>query len=224
VTADTTYTVTLVVNDSYEDSAAATTDVTILGTADNDAPVATGNAFNPNEISGTAAIGAPGVLDGDTDDGNPNPPGALTAQLVPGSADEQLKNLSVSPGGSFTYTPGEKVGVFSFDYRAFDGELYSAPATVDVTREIWVDKVEFKASNGEWNIKGKSSNTGGTVTIYLGPTATGTPLTTFTVAGNTRWGGKVRGLAVPGTASSISVDDTSTTDGGAVLNEPITLK
>jgi hypothetical protein len=92
-----------------------------------------------------------------------------------------------------------------------------------VTREIWVDKVEFKASNGEWNIKGKSSNTGGTVTIYLGPTATGTPLTTFSVAGNTRWGGKVKGLAAPGVETAISVDDTSTT-GGAALNESITFK
>jgi hypothetical protein len=223
VTADTTYTLTLVVNDSFEDSAAATTDLTILGTAGNDAPVASPNAFNPNEIGGNAAIGAPGVLAGDTDDGNPNPPGVLTAQLVPGSADEHLKNLSVSPDGSFTYTPDEKVGVFSFDYRAFDGELYSVPATVDVTREIWVDKVEFKASNGEWNIKGKSSNTGGTVTIYLGSTTGGTELTTFTVGGNTRWGGKARGLAAPGVETAISVDDTSTA-GGAVLNQPITFK
>lgn len=222
-TADTTYTVTLVVNDGFEDSAAALTDVTILGTAGNDAPVAIPDAFNPNEIAGTASIAAPGVIVNDTDDGNPTPPGTLTAVLVPGSVNEQLRNLVLNADGSFTYTPREKVGDFTFQYTANDSLLNSAPATVTVTREIWVDKAEYKESKAQWNIKGKSSQTGGTVTIYLGATTGGTVLTTFTVGGDTKWGGKVSGLAPPGATNSISVDNTATTD-GAVLNRTVVLK
>jgi hypothetical protein len=132
----------------------------------------------------------------------------------------------LSTDGSFTWTPAQKVGVFSFTYQAFDGLDFSNVATVDVTREISVKKAEFNNKPERWVISGASSELEGTVTIYLGTTTGGTVLGTATVGGNGNWslsGTVGGGLPAPNGATSISVDNLATT-GGAVLNKPIKLK
>lgn len=236
-----TFTVTLSVSDGYEDSTAASTQVTIGGTAPNVAPVANPDAFNPNEGS-PATIAAPGVLANDVD---PDGPSALTAQLA--TASPLLKNLVLSPDGGFSYSPGEKVGVFPFTYQTFDGIDRSLAAHVDVTREIWVKKVVFKriavgpGSPGQWRIEGRAYlPTGSLVTVYVGPTTEGTCIATAAVSPTGVWKlqktvgtaatGCPGGALVPplGTATGISADHTASVTGcptapvcGAVFNVPI---
>jgi PKD repeat protein/FtsP/CotA-like multicopper oxidase with cupredoxin domain len=244
-TEPTTFTVTLVVNDGYESSAPATTDVTIISSAPNVAPVAVADAFNPNEVAGTAAIAAPGVLANDTDaDGSPSP---LVAQFV--SADERLRNLILTPDGRFTWSPGEPVSTtapFQFVYRAFDGADQSSPTTVSVTREIRVKKVEYirkpAPQNDQWRIEGTSSlrsNVNATlppqyyVTVYLGPSTAGPVIGTARVLSTGVW--KIQQNVPNGTVGeaggSISADNLGTTTDcpeapvcGAVLDVPIRLK
>jgi uncharacterized delta-60 repeat protein len=55
----------------------------------------------------------------------------LTAEVVTGPANGAL---TLNPDGSFVYTPNPNFnGTDSFTYRAFDGTVYSAPATVTLT-------------------------------------------------------------------------------------------
>jgi PKD repeat protein len=213
-----TFTVTLVVNDGFVDSAQDTTEVTVLGTPPNVAPVANNDNFNPNQVSGTATQPAPGVLGNDTDgDSGPSP---LTAILV--SANANLTNLTLNSNGSFTWTPGEKVGTWPFTYQAFDGTDLSNVATVNVTREMSVKKSEYDCGKNQWRVEGKSSAIGGTVTVYIGTTTGGTVVGTATVLADTNWRLQTTGPD-PGTASAISADNTATA-GGAVLNRTITFK
>jgi hypothetical protein len=102
--------------------------VPVGGCADvNDAPVADDDNYSTLEDVNLVAS-APGVLDGDTDPDLDS----LTAELVLGSGPAN-GTLSLNSDGSFTYIPNANFsGVDSFRYRAFDGELYSAEATVSI--------------------------------------------------------------------------------------------
>jgi PKD repeat protein len=213
----TVFTVTLVVNDGYVNSAQASTTVTITGSGSNNAPVAVNDAFNPNAVNTAYSVAAPGVLANDTDaDGNP-----LTAQLV--TVHQDLKNFVLNPNGSFSFGPMEKVGTFPFTYRAFDGTNVSNVATVNVTREIRVTKAEFTGdANQRWTVAGKSSANGSTVTIYLGPLG-GTQLGTATVIGG-NWSFTQSASPNPGTIGATISVDILTTTGGAVSGVPITCK
>lgn len=221
--ASTTYSVTLTVDDGIANDTAQL-DITILGVGGNDAPVANPDAYNPNQVNpnndgkgGLSAIAAPGVLANDTDDGNPNPPGTLSAVLV--SANGNLKNFVLNPDGSFSWIPVGKVGTWSFLYQANDGELASGAVPVDVTREIRVKKALFKESNRRWTVNGTSSELGSTVTIYLGTDTGGTILGTAVVNGAGNWmfrefttanGGSA---PEPGAETSLSVDNLASTVG-----------
>ena len=100
--------------------------VTITITNINDAPVAADDAYAMAEDS-LLTIGVPGVLGNDFDaDGN-----ALASVLVGNPAHGVL---SLNADGSFTYQPGTNYhGTDSFTYRATDGALTSAVATVTIT-------------------------------------------------------------------------------------------
>ncbi|HEY6169749.1 MAG TPA: Ig-like domain-containing protein, partial [Verrucomicrobiae bacterium] len=110
-------------NDGVADSAAAT--VTITVTPVNDPPVAANDAYSVNEDT-LLNVAAPGVLANDSDvDGDP-----LTAALVTGPAHG---TLTLNTNGSFTYLPATNFnGMDSFSYKANDGALDSAPATVTI--------------------------------------------------------------------------------------------
>ena len=100
--------------------------VSIEVSAANDAPVARGRSY-VTTTSNTLEIPSPGVLENDSDiDGD-----SLTAVLESGVSHG---SLVLNPNGSFTYTPENGfTGIDSFSYRAFDGSLYSDPATVTLT-------------------------------------------------------------------------------------------
>jgi VCBS repeat-containing protein len=105
-------------------SAPATVAITVNGL--NDAPVAVNDAFATNEDT-PLNVGVPGVLGNDTDvDGNP-----LSAVLEAGPA---VGTLTLVANGGFSYVPPLNFnGPVSFTYRASDGTLVSAPATVTIT-------------------------------------------------------------------------------------------
>ncbi len=90
------------------------------GSPANRAPAALNDAFTMDQ--GTSlSIGAPGVLANDSDpDGDP-----LTA-----ISDDPV----LGTDGSLSYTPDPGFsGIHAFTYKAFDGSLYSDPATVTIT-------------------------------------------------------------------------------------------
>ena len=111
---------TFVANDGTADSNAATVAVTI--TPVNDPPIA--NPDTATTRPGTSVTIM--VLANDTDPEN----GALTAVLVSRPAHG---TLTLNTDGSFTYTPAaDYIGPDSFTYKANDGALDSAPATVSI--------------------------------------------------------------------------------------------
>ena len=93
--------------------------------AANTAPVATTDSYSTANAT-ALSVAAPGLLGNDTDaDGNTMSASALT-QPAHGT-------LSLAADGSFTYTPATGFsGVDSFTYRTYDGQAYSAAATVSI--------------------------------------------------------------------------------------------
>jgi len=112
------------VNDGEEDSNVAT--VTINVGEVNDSPVAQNDFYSTAEDT-TLVVGASnGVLDNDTDEEDD----PLAAVLVAGPGNGAL---SLSPDGSFTYTPNlDFNGVDTFTYMANDGASNSNVATVTI--------------------------------------------------------------------------------------------
>ena len=119
--------------------------VTIAVVAVNDNPTATTDNYNTNEDT-TLTVNAPGVLRNDTDvDGDSL---ALPAVGLGNDARADVRSLTVTPGsvtppahgtlvlngdGSFEYTPNPNYnGADSFTYRATDGIVDSADATVTI--------------------------------------------------------------------------------------------
>ncbi len=111
-------------NDGSEDSNIVT--VTIDVTAENDAPIAEGDAYETDEDT-ALIIPTAGVLANDSDiDGDP-----LDAILV---TDVANGTLTLNADGSFEYIPDENFnGEDSFTYKANDGGLDSNTVTVTIT-------------------------------------------------------------------------------------------
>ncbi len=111
-------------NDGSVNSIAATVSLTVNNVPD--APVAAADSYATDRGVALVVAAATGVLQNDTDaDGQ-----ALTAQFVSGLTSG---TLTLNPDGSFTYTPGAAFsGVATFTYRASDGALTSAAATVSI--------------------------------------------------------------------------------------------
>jgi subtilisin family serine protease len=91
----------------------------------NTAPVAVDDGYKTTQGT-TLTVEAPGVLGNDSDaEGD-----GMTATVVtPANG-----TVTLEPTGRFVYTPNNTfTGTDSFTYKAHDGELYSAPATVTIT-------------------------------------------------------------------------------------------
>jgi hypothetical protein len=117
---------TYTIADGRGGSSSATVDVFVA--AVNDAPVAGDDSFTTNEDT-ALTIPAPGVLANDSD--VDTPVGGLSALEV---TDPAGGAVTVSPDGSFTYTPEPNFnGADSFTYRVNDGGADSAAATVAIT-------------------------------------------------------------------------------------------
>jgi hypothetical protein len=101
----------------------ASTTVSIVVAAVNDAPVAVVDSITVIENGSTSG----NVLGNDTDIDSPTLSAILSANSAHGS-------LMLASDGSFTYTPTpEYFGDDSFTYQANDGFANSAPATVSIT-------------------------------------------------------------------------------------------
>ena len=89
------------------------------------APIAMADAYSG--FGSSISIPAAGVLSNDSDEDSIS----LTAVKY---SDPQNGSVTLNSNGSFTYTPNSpSVTSDSFQYRAFDGENYSDPATVTIT-------------------------------------------------------------------------------------------
>ncbi len=99
--------------------------VTITIAPVNDAPVAVNDSYagNPGQ---TLTVAAAGVLANDTD--IDTLAAGLTAQVVTNPA---TGSLTLNATGGFSFTP-VGTGTFTFTYRTYDGQFYSAPATVTI--------------------------------------------------------------------------------------------
>jgi VCBS repeat-containing protein len=111
-------------HDGALDSAEATVALTVSPV--NDAPVATNDSYSTNEDV-PLTVAAAGVLSNDSDVDHD----ALSAVLVSNPAHG---TVTLNPDGSFVYTPAADYnGSDSFTYKAHDGALDSAEATVAIT-------------------------------------------------------------------------------------------
>jgi bacillopeptidase F len=100
--------------------------VTITIAPVNGPPVAGTDAYSILQDT-TLSVAAPGVLANDSD------PEAAPLTAVLATAPTR-GTLTLNANGSFTYKPNPGLtGADSFTYRAFDGAVYSAPATVSIT-------------------------------------------------------------------------------------------
>jgi PKD repeat protein len=160
------YTVSLTVTEGDGNSDTATRNDYV--TVENSPPEAMGEAYS---VAGgnTLTVGAPGVLDNDSDiNGDP-----LTAVLV---SNVSHGVLTFNPDGSFTYTPDLNFcGTDSFTYQANDGTADSNTATVTITvgTEIVVDITSHE--NGQ---------TVSERTILLAGTVSDTSITVATLSVN----------------------------------------
>jgi serine protease AprX len=109
------------------DGALSSNVATVTITIDGNRPPVAGNDAYAVLQGTTLVVPAPGVLGNDTDpDGN-----AITAVLVAGTT---RGTLTLNANGSFNYKPNSGVtGTDQFTYRARDGTLFSATATVTIT-------------------------------------------------------------------------------------------
>ncbi len=112
---------TFKVNDGTIDSNTATVSVTI--NVVNEAPQASGMSINTDE--NTSYSGTLTAADPDDDQ--------LQFSIV-SNGTKGTAAITGSSTGDFTYTPNaDETGSDSFTFRVYDGELYSAAATVEVT-------------------------------------------------------------------------------------------
>ena len=115
-------------NDTLSDSNVVTVSLSVA--VINTAPVAQAETYSTNQNTALVTNAAAGVLANDTD-AQSNP---LTAVLGTGPSNG---TLSLSPNGSFTYTPATGfAGSDSFTYRANDGNLSSNLATVSISVNV----------------------------------------------------------------------------------------
>jgi hypothetical protein len=114
---------TFVVNDGHGDSSPATISITIDPV--NDAPVAILDNYQVT-MNEELVVNAPGVLTNDSDvDGD-----SISTDLV---SNVTHGNLVLSSNGSFTYTPvSSYIGLDSFEYRVYDGFVYSNSVVVTI--------------------------------------------------------------------------------------------
>jgi VCBS repeat-containing protein len=118
-----TDTFTYKVNDGAADSGAATVTITVIG---NYPPTAVNDSFTAVEDTPLTVNAGAGVLANDTDSEND----PLTAIKLTNPANGAL---TFNSNGSFTYTPNANwYGTDSFTYKANDGQVDSAAATVTI--------------------------------------------------------------------------------------------
>jgi Ca2+-binding RTX toxin-like protein len=126
-----------------------------LDWAKNDAPVADSSSAEGQEDGGAIE----GTVTATDPEGDP-----LTFELINDVTSDQ-GTLQFAPDGSYSFTPAPNFnGTVTFTYQAFDGELYSAPATVTLTVNAVAD---LSAADDSFTI-----NEDGSLSDSLGDTTT----------------------------------------------------
>lgn len=129
-----TYSIRVAVTDAAGLSLEQSFTVSVTGV--NEAPTAVDReyaAFQNRRL----AVAGPGVLQGASDAERDSLIAVLVANSGPGNG-----ILEFLPDGSFVYQPdADFLGTDQFQYRAFDGQLYSEPATVTITVDFGADPV-----------------------------------------------------------------------------------
>jgi VCBS repeat-containing protein len=158
-------------NDGDASSTAVTVTLTVTGV--NDVPSATDDSYSTDEDT-VLTVPAPGVLDNDTDvDGDP-----LTARAT---TDPQHGTVTLDADGSLLYTPdADYNGDDSFSYRANDGTVDSAPATVTITIRPVTDPVTTRT--GHITI---STHHSGRIAVNIGDLVDNPDGTPFTLVDHT---------------------------------------
>lgn len=111
-------------HDRTEESQLATVDINVNPVRN--LPEAADDSYEVDQDQ-ALNIPAPGVLENDYHSEGSSLSAILNENPVYGS-------LTLNAEGSFTYQPeAGYIGLISFTYRAFDGELYSEPAMVEIT-------------------------------------------------------------------------------------------
>jgi hypothetical protein len=140
-------------------------------------PTAAGDTFTVDE-GGTGTLAAPGVLANDSDPGGL----PLTAVLAGGPAHGALTLLA---DGGFTYTPDAGFsGSDAFTYKASNGQLDSAPATVAITVTPRPLPPPPTAGNDTYSVAEDVALVAGNPGVLANDTApSGKPLSAVLVAG-----------------------------------------
>ena len=136
--------------------------------ATNLAPVAASDAYT-TRYDTPLTVPAPGVLVNDSDP----EAGPLTAQVV---AYPSKGSLTLNANGSFTYTPTvSTAGTDVFTYRASDGALLSAEATVTITLTappaqdtVTITAATWTKKSGTLSVQAKSSGSPAAVLTVVG--------------------------------------------------------
>ncbi len=130
----------------------------------NVAPIANNNTYTIEQDS-KLVVPAPGILGNDVEPDGPQP---LTAVLVNTT---QNGTLSLNPDGSFTYLPNPQFsGVDSFTYKAFDGDKYSAVATVTINVQYEAPTTVKLDPNSDTGISNTDHITRDNTPTYIGTT------------------------------------------------------
>ena len=147
-----TDTFTYKANDGTHDSETAT--VTITVNSVNDVPVAVSDSYDI-EVDGTLTVAADeGVLDNDTDDDDDTLTAVVVTQPVHGT-------LTLNSDGSFTYEPDAGYnGTDTFTYKANDGTVDSATATVTINVNAIPEVVDDAYSVDEDGTLAKDASVG----------------------------------------------------------------
>jgi large repetitive protein len=185
--------------------------VTILVLPVNDPPVAVDDSYQMLEDQ-VLTVPAPGVLANDIDvDGD-----LLTAHLLSGPANG---TLTLASDGGFTYMPNaDYFGIDTFSYRASDGLLQSAPATVTITVAAVNDPPSFTIGAGPTVLEdaGAQSFANFATNISPGPANESSQIVQFLVTGNTN-------QALFAVQPSIAADGTLTFTGAPDANGAATI-
>jgi YVTN family beta-propeller protein len=131
----------------------------------NSAPVAVNDTYGPLAANASLTVAAPGVLGNDTD--------ANSDPLTAGSLTQPANGTVVlNANGSFTYTPNFGFGgADAFTYKANDGTVDSAPATVNISAPTGPNT--FTISDVSLN-EGNAGTTAATFTVLRNGATTGT--------------------------------------------------
>ncbi len=150
----------------------------------------------------------------------------IVSQPVDGTAvkDDAAGTITYTPSAAFAAEGGTDI----LTYNIVDATgLTSNQATITVTvvpvvpdEAITIGKARLALNKLRWDLSGDSNRPGSTLTVYAGPTISGTPIGTAVVSNNGKWRLRATTTTNPN-VTSISI---SSSAGGQLLNQPLDVR